>query len=104
MVQVVENLTLIRGRILARKAHPSLDHYDLVSVSVEQAEPVEGKADLLSRLIGTQTELAVRSELLGSAQPGDELRCHAKATVNGAMCLPHPGAREFSVMPAGGPR
>ena len=98
MVQVVENLTGMRGRILARRVHPRLPDYDLVTVSLTDAVPVHGKADLLSRLTGTQVEVSVRRVLLQNAKPGDELKCRAKVTPDGPMCEPYPRDDEFRVI------
>ena len=101
MVQAVENLTHISGPIVARRPHPRLADYDVVRVSIEHAQPVEGKADLLSGLLGTEVDVAVRRDLLGSAPAGARLRCRAKRIPDGAMCEPHPEGADFSVTRAG---
>jgi hypothetical protein len=99
MVQSIENLTRICGTILQRKPHPQLADYDVLSVGIALAEPIEGKADLLSQYVGSQLDVAVRRALLGNAQAGNGLRCRAKRTPDGAMCEPHPEADDFSVAP-----
>ena len=96
-MQVIDNLTTISGRVLARSAHPTLHDYDLLDLALEQAEPVPGRADLLSAQVGTEIGLTVRRELLGEAQPGSQLRCRAKRTPDGAMCEPHPEPGDFAV-------
>ena len=99
MVQAIENLTRIYGSILQRKPHPRLADYDVLSVNIAHAEPIEGKADLLSQYAGSQMDVVVLRALLGSARQGDELRCRAKRTPDGAMCEPYPEAGDFSVAP-----
>jgi hypothetical protein len=98
-VQAIENLTLLSGKVLARKPHPELPDYDVVTLQVDGAEPVEGKASLLRERAGGAVELTVRRALLGSAQKDDRLRCRAKLTPDGAMCEPHPAAGNFEVTP-----
>lgn len=102
MIQAIENLTCIRGPILERKPHPQLADYDVLTVGIAHAEPVEGKADLLSQYAGAQMEVVVRRALLGNVRQGDELRCRAKRTPDGAMCEPHPESGDFSVVPGAG--
>jgi hypothetical protein len=97
MVQVIENLTHISGRIVARRPHPSLADYDVVRLRIEHAQPVAGKADLLSSHAGTEMDVAVRRDLLGNAPAGAVLRCRAKRIPDGAMCEPHPEDADFSV-------
>jgi hypothetical protein len=97
MVEAVENLTRIAGRITARGPHPQLSDWDLVTLAVDEAQPVEGKADLLSTHLGSHVDVAVRRDLLRDARPGAELSCRAKFTPGGAMCEPHPKRGAFSV-------
>src|SRR4029453_1750027 len=52
IVQAIENLTLLSGTVLARKPHPKLPDYDVVTLQVDGAEPVEGKANLLRERAG----------------------------------------------------
>ncbi len=102
-MQVIENLTIVTGRIVSRRPHPTLEPYDLVVLHIDGATPVEGKADLLSQFVGTELPVTVRRELLGDAQPGWTLRCRAKRIPDGAMAEPHPDEGEFATRPAGGP-
>lgn len=99
MVQVVDNLTHISGRIASRSQHPALAGYDVISLVVERAEPVCGRADLLSSHVGKELGVAVRRDLLGDAKAGDQLRCRAKRIPDGAMCEPHPEATDFAITP-----
>jgi glutathione synthase/RimK-type ligase-like ATP-grasp enzyme len=97
MVQVIENLSQIRGKIVARAQHPTLDNYDVVTVQVERVETVPGKANILQSLLGGTVNVTVRRGLLGNAGPGAGLRCRAKRTPDGAMCEPHPPPGEFEI-------
>lgn len=103
MVQAVENLTCIVGEVLGRRPHPTLSGYELVTVRVQEAHPVEGKADLLSRHVNDEIDVAIASELICDASPGAELRFRAKRTPKGAMGEPHPPPGEFSIRPSGTP-
>jgi hypothetical protein len=97
MVQMVENLTRISGTVIARRPHDTLNDYDIVTVQLDGAEPVPGKADLLSSHLGSTIDVSVRRALLSNAAPGMHLRCRAKRTPDGAMCEPHPDASEMEV-------
>lgn len=97
MVQAVDNLTTISGCIRSRSEHPTLDDYDLINLAVEHADPVPGRANLLSSQVGKELGIAVRRELLGNAKPGDHVRCRAKRIPDGAMCEPHPDPTEFAI-------
>src|SRR5262245_40966237 len=97
MVQAIENLTRISGRILARRPHPSLSDYEIATLKLERADPVPGKANLLAPLVGTDIDVAIPRVLLGNASPGAQLRCRAKRTPDGAMCEPHPDPGDFEV-------
>jgi len=99
MVQAIENLTTIVGTILALASHPSLPGYGMVTLRLEEAQPVEGKADLISNQLGNEMRVAVRSELLDRAHPGQRLRCRARRTPDGAICEPHPEAGGFTLLP-----
>jgi len=97
MVQAVENLTQLSGRILARKPHPTLGDYDVVTLQVDGVAAVEGKANLLAARAGGPVEVTVRRALLGSAGKDARLRCRAKMTPDGAMCETHPEPGDFEV-------
>jgi hypothetical protein len=97
MVSPIENLTEIQGTLVLREPHPSLDGYELVTMRVSRTWDVPGRANLLHCEPGSTFSVTVRSELLGDAAPGDELRCRAKRVPDGAMCEPHPEAANFGV-------
>jgi hypothetical protein len=96
-VQPPENLTQISGQIIGRKPHPSLNGYELVTLRVETAGPVESKAQILKPNTGEVMDLTVRSELLGNAAAGKTLRCRVKHGLNGPMAEPHPEPSDFSI-------
>ncbi|AWB23394.1 hypothetical protein DA075_22895 [Methylobacterium currus] len=99
MIQAVENLTTIVGTILGLASHPGLPGYGVVTLRLEEARPVEGKADLISNQLGRDMQVTVRSELLGGARPGARLRCRARRTPDGAICEPNPEAGGFEIAP-----
>ena len=99
MVQAVENLTLIDGRIVGRTPHPSLPDYDIVTVDLERTEEVPGKANMLESMRGKPVGVAVRRALLADAAAGMRLRCRAKRTLDGAMCETDPAQGDFAVEP-----
>jgi hypothetical protein len=101
-MQVIENLTHLRGRILKRAPHPARAGYDLLTLQVDEAAPVQDKADLLGRHVGGQLDVAVRSELLqdAPATPGARVDLRAKMTPDGALAEPHPDPGNFVVSPA----
>lgn len=69
----------------------------MVTLALDRAEAVPGKANLLQPLLGSTVEVAVRRALLGDAGPGARLRCRAKRTPDGAMCEPHPEPSDFEI-------
>ena len=102
-MQVIENLTRLRGRILRRAPHPARAGYDLLTLQVSETEAVEGKADLLGSHAGGTLDVAVRSELLphaGGAE-GAQVDLRAKMTPDGALAEPHPETGNFTI--AAGP-
>ena len=99
MVQAIDNLTTLGGTLLRREPHPTLTGYELATLQVERSEPVPGKADLLGHQVGSVLHIAVRTELLGAAQPEARLRLRAKMTASGAMAERDPAPGDFSVEP-----
>jgi hypothetical protein len=69
-------------------------------LEVLDAEPVPGKADLLSSRAGQRLAVAVRHDLLDGVAPGAVLRLRAKLHQGEAMAEPHPGPADFGVEPA----
>jgi len=97
MVQGIENLSHIDGRVVARRAHPTLADYDVLRVAVDSAAPVEGKANLLGDHVGQEIDVAVRRSLIPQAGTATRLRCRAKRTPDGAMCEGNPAPEDFSL-------
>jgi hypothetical protein len=98
MVQIVENLTTIRGRIETIDPASDVPEYATVTVHVDHAEPVAGKADLLSSQVGHPSQILVRRGVLGDARPGDTLTFRASRTAAGTiMAEPDPDPGRFSV-------
>ena len=97
MIQSIENLTCIEGIVRACRPHPTLPDYDVVTLGVEHAEDVAGKANLLAHATGRDVDVSVRRALLASGGPGARLRCRVKHTPDGAMCEPHPAPGDFLV-------
>ena len=81
----------------ARRPHPSLNGYEMVTVRVEQVEAVEGLPSLIKAQPADQIEIAVRSALLGPAASGAPVRFRAKRTADGIMCEPHPRPGDFLI-------
>ena len=96
-MQALENLSRLDGAIVGRRPHPSSSAYDLVSLRVVRVGAVPGKANLLAHAEGNTVDVTVRRELLGSARPGDQLRCRAQQTPDGPLCEPHPAPADFEV-------
>lgn len=96
-MQVIENLTRLRGQILSRAPHPARAGYDLVTLQVNATQAVDGKADLLGRHSGQTLDVAVRSELLQGAKGSDEVDLRAKMTPDGALAEPHPEPGHFTL-------
>lgn len=97
-MQVVENQTELVGTIVSRERHPELSGYDVVAVKVHKATPVEGKADLLSQMVGTELPVTLRRALLDdTARPGAVIRFRAQRTPDGAMADTYPDPGTFAV-------
>jgi hypothetical protein len=97
MVQVIENLTQLVGTIVDSRSHPQLGDYDIVTIDIERAEPVEGKADLLALPSGSRVDVTVRHALLGAAAQGARIHFRAKRTIDGVMCEPNPEPGNFRI-------
>lgn len=101
MVQVIENLTRLSGRLVTRGPHPQRAGWDSVVVHVEAAGPVPGKADLLSRHRGEDLPVAFRRDLLGDVGFGARLSFRARFTLDGAIAEPHPDTGDLLIHPPG---
>jgi len=82
---------------VACQPHPDLDEYDIVTLDIERAEPVEGKANLLAVQSGGRIDVTTRRALLAPAAQGARIHFRAKRTVNGVMCEPHPEPGDFRI-------
>lgn len=100
MVQSVENLTRLAGRLVSREPDPRRAGWDLAVVQVEAVEPVAGRADLLSRHLGQELAVAFRQELLAGAAPGARLTFRARCVPDGAIAEPYPEDGDLLVEPA----
>ncbi len=99
MVQAVENLTRLSGRLVAREPDPRRAAWDAVVVHVTAAAPVAGKADLLSGRVGDDVTVAFRRELLAGATPGSRLDFRAQMVPGGALAEPYPDDGDLRVQP-----
>jgi hypothetical protein len=100
MVQGVENLTRLSGWLVTRGPDPMRADWDVVVLRVEAAEPVAGRADLLSRRVGEDLTVAFRRELLAGAGPGARLTFRAHFVPEGAIAEPYPDDGDLLVQPA----
>jgi hypothetical protein len=89
VVAPVDNLTRLTGTLRGRRPHPSLAGWELVVLEVAETEPVDGRADLLSRRRGEALEVAVPVAALAGAEPGGPLSVRARLTARGVMSEPH---------------
>jgi hypothetical protein len=99
VVSAAENLTRVVGTVRERAPHPHLDGWDVVTLDVDHAEGVPGKADLVSARARGPFAVAVRRELLGDAGAGSRVSARVRWTPQGAMAEPHPDEGAFSVRP-----
>ncbi len=97
MVQAVENLTRLSGRLVAREPDPRRAGWDAVVVHVTAAAPVEEKADLLSGRLGEDLRVAFRRDLLAGAGPGARLDFRAQFLPGGALAEPYPDDGDLQV-------
>ena len=88
MVQGIENLTRLDGRLVTREPDPRRADRDVAVIRVEHAVPVAGKVDLLSRRVGEDLVVAFRRELLAGAGPGARLTFRAHLVPEGAIAEP----------------
>ncbi|MFB7247390.1 hypothetical protein ACFCYX_33585 [Streptomyces populi] len=95
---MIENRTALTVRLLSKDTHHRLAGWDQAVVHVLEAREVPGFADLLSRHVGQRLELAVRTELLTDAEPGDTIRLRARVTGPGQVAAENrPAPEDFVV-------
>ncbi len=70
-VPIIENWTVIRGPVRSIKPAPDRQGFALVTVAIEQEEPVEGFANLLAGSAGKQLEVLIPSDLIGKLGLGE---------------------------------
>lgn len=98
MVAVRENLTALEGEIVRREPDPRRSGFDTVVLKVTGAAPVEGKPDLIGASSGAEIPVAVRRDLIASAEPGMRIRMRASRTSSGdVMAEPHPSPGDFGI-------
>jgi len=62
MVQVIENRSQVRGRVMSIAPHPSLNGYAVVDIAVSDVAPVSGYANLFNDHVGKTVGVNVRSD------------------------------------------
>ncbi|MFF5158380.1 hypothetical protein ACFY3N_19440 [Streptomyces sp. NPDC000348] len=97
---MIENRTALTVRLLSKDTHPRLAGWDRAVTQVLEAREVPGFPDLLSRHVGQRLELAVRTELLANAEPGDTVRLRARVTGPGQVAAEsRPEPEDFVIEP-----
>lgn len=101
MSQAIENNTDIRCTVLARSPSASLPDYDELSVAVDEATPVPGQADLVSRRLGDTLDLVVLRSLLPEGELVRwRLACRARLAGPGVyMAEKDPPPERFQLTP-----
>ncbi|GAA4881749.1 hypothetical protein ACGFX4_12215 [Kitasatospora sp. NPDC048365] len=97
MVAPVENLTTLHVRVASLGPHPRLGDWDLASAEVLSAEPVSGRADLLSQYVGRTVQLGIPRRLTGGLHPGSGLTLRARLATGDILAEPNPGPGDFTV-------
>jgi len=109
------NLTVVSGRVLARRPHDSLPDWDTVMLAVDGTAAVPGLRDVVGPNVpGTpaaggpgsdrpELVIAVRRDLLGDAAPGWQLTVRVKHTPNGPMAEQHPAPGDLVLAPGAPP-
>ncbi len=64
MSSVVENQTLLSGRVVSRAPHPSVERWDELRLVVSNAEDVGAEPNLLRESVGRQVSVAVNRDEL----------------------------------------
>jgi hypothetical protein len=64
VVSAAPNRTALVARVEARRPHPSVGRWDVLSVRVESSAPVEGYRDMVAAEAGRRLEVAVDRDRL----------------------------------------
>ena len=70
MSSVVENQTVLSGRVRSREPHSTVDRWDVLHITVTEAADLEGKPNLLGESVGHELAVAVNRDEL----PAGDLR------------------------------
>ena len=89
MVQVIENATLLEGRILKVKPHQSQPDWKTLTLKISKLEPTTDLPNLLNMDIGSELEIALPPGVL----PEDQL---TGAHFKGVASLAGPGMVRIS--------
>jgi hypothetical protein len=84
-MQIIENLSLVRGCILARRRSVSAPAMDELVVLLERASPVDARAELLHDRVGTEIVIEAPPDLLGEAAPGHHIEGHVSVVGPGRI-------------------
>jgi ketosteroid isomerase-like protein len=79
-MQVIENMTAIRGRVMAVESDGARPGFDSVRVSVESTSPVDERADLLSDRVGQEIVVGVRKASGADLAAGQSATLHVRMT------------------------
>jgi hypothetical protein len=105
MSSVVENQTQLKGRVLARSRHPSVDRWDVLQIEVSAADEVEAQPNLLGETVGRQLTVAAdRADLPDGDLTGWEFDGLVRlAGPDAVVAVPAAAAsRELSLTPPSG--
>jgi hypothetical protein len=92
MVQVIENRSDLRGRLIEMRDDPTRPDHKLVTILVSAVSDVETFPNLLSTIQHQLIELVIPTAEIGAIKSGDNLRCRARRTgpmtVFAEQCVP----------------
>ncbi len=84
-MQMVENISRIDGRIMARQRSKDQPSWDDITVMLERADRVDQRAELLHQQLGAEVVIGVPRDLLGEAEPGDSVEGHVSVVGPGKV-------------------
>jgi hypothetical protein len=82
---MIENISRIDGRIVARRRSTEQQDWDDITVMLERADKVDDRAELLHQQVGTEVVIGVPHDLLGGAKPGDSVEGHVSVVGPGKV-------------------